>query len=220
MCPVKTLIALKRLSVNNGPDCPVFSFNLGKNLTLNNLNDTIRTLLEVHLGPDSGQFSGHSFRAAIPVVLAKYPLKLGRDHGVGPLEVGCIPVVHKTESRPEEESLPENINHVKLVFYLGPPTVLEEEDLTSNLTTARDIIREETIRTRPHNNTTTRDPASTISGIHNTDLEAMKRKFLFLLEYSDEFIRDTGIHILIKAETASCKLQDMDSRVHHIRVFF
>ena len=98
--------------------------------------------------------------------------------------------------------------------------MLEEEDLTSNLTTARDIIREETIRTRPHNNTTTRDPASTISGIHNTDLEAMKRKFLFLLEYSDEFIRDTGIHILIKAETASHKLQDMDSRAHHIRVFF
>ena len=134
VCPVKTLIALKRLSVNNGPDCPVFSFILGKNLTLNNLNDTIRTLLEVHLGPNSRQFSGHSFRAAIPVVLAKYPLKLGRDHGVGPLEVGGILAVHKTESRPEEESLPENINYVKLVFYLGLPTALEEEDLTSNLT--------------------------------------------------------------------------------------
>ena len=37
----------------------------------------------------------------------------------------------------------------------------------------------------------------------------MKRKFPFLLEYSDEFIRDTGIHIL-KAETLSHKLQDMD----------
>ena len=126
---------------------------------------------------------------------------------MGPLEVGCIAVVHKTESRPEEESLPENINYVKLVFYLGLPTALEEEDLTSNLTTAREIIREETIRSRP---TTTRDPASSTSGIHNTDLEAMKRKFPFLLEYSDEFIRDTGIHILIKAETASRKLQDMD----------
>ena len=83
MCPVKTLIALKRLSVNNGPDCPVFSFNLGKNLTLNNLNDTIRTILEVHLGPDSGQFSGHSFRAAIPVVLAKYPEHSNSDEIMG-----------------------------------------------------------------------------------------------------------------------------------------
>ena len=72
VCPVKTLLALKRLSVNNGPDCPVFSFNSGKNLTLNNLNDTVRKLREVHLGPDIRQFSSHSLRAAIPAVLAKY----------------------------------------------------------------------------------------------------------------------------------------------------
>ena len=82
VCPVKTLLALKRLSVNNGPDCPVFSFNSGKNLTLNNLNDTVRKLLEVHLGSDSGQFSGH-FRAAIPAVLAKYPEHSNSDEIMG-----------------------------------------------------------------------------------------------------------------------------------------
>ena len=38
----------------------------------------------------------------------------------------------------------------------------------------------------------------------------MKRKFPFLLDYTDTFIRETGIHILIKAETASRKLLDMD----------
>ena len=42
------------------------------------------------------------------------------------------------------------------------------------------------------------------------DLAAMKSKFPFLLEYTDSFIRETGIHILIKAETASRKLLDMD----------
>ena len=42
------------------------------------------------------------------------------------------------------------------------------------------------------------------------DLAAMKRKFPFLLDYTDTFIRETGIHILIKAETASRKLLDMD----------
>ena len=83
VCPVKTLLALKRLSASNGPDCPVFSFDSGKNLTLCNLNETIRTLLEKHLGPESGQFSGHSFRAAIPAVLAKYPEHSSSDEIMG-----------------------------------------------------------------------------------------------------------------------------------------
>ena len=40
--------------------------------------------------------------------------------------------------------------------------------------------------------------------------DALKRKFPFLLEYTDSFIKETGVHILIKAETASRKLLDMD----------
>ena len=41
-------------------------------------------------------------------------------------------------------------------------------------------------------------------------LENLKRKFDFLSEYSDEFIKATGVDILIKAETASRKLQKLD----------
>ena len=41
-------------------------------------------------------------------------------------------------------------------------------------------------------------------------LENLKRKFNFLSEYSDEFIKAKGVNILIKAETASRKLQKLD----------
>ena len=41
-------------------------------------------------------------------------------------------------------------------------------------------------------------------------LENIKRKFDFLSEYSDEFIKATGVDVLIKAETASRKLQKLD----------
>ena len=88
------------------------------------------------------------------------------------------------------------------------PTQLDSEELTSNLSAARALISEEAVRSGTIA-TFTRDP-STSTGLHSMDLEALKRKFLFLLEYSDSFIRDTGVHILIKAETASRKLQDMD----------
>ena len=71
------------------------------------------------------------------------------------------------------------------------------------------MLREEAARSRPPT-FAVGDPATSSSGLRTMDLEAMKKRFPFLLEYSDEFIRDTGIHILIKAETASRKLQDMD----------
>ena len=41
-------------------------------------------------------------------------------------------------------------------------------------------------------------------------LENLKRKFSFLSEYTDEFIKATGVDVLIKAETASRKLQKLD----------
>ena len=92
--------------------------------------------------------------------------------------------------------------------FLGMPTQLDSEELSSNLSAARALISEEAVRSGTIA-TSTRDP-STSTGLHSMDLEALKRKFPFLLEYSDSFIRDTGVHILIKAETASRKLQDMD----------
>ena len=98
------------------------------------------------------------------------------------LEFSSLPTVHKAEGGPEEESLRENYSHVEFILSLGLPTALEEEDLSSNLATARDMMSEETVRSRPPASIV-REPASSSSG--NMDLEAMKRKFPFLLEYSD-----------------------------------
>ena len=50
------------------------------------------------------------------------------------------------------------------------------------------------------------DPGSrTASG-----LEKLKEKFSFLRDYTDEFIKETGVDVLIKAETASKKLVRYD----------
>ena len=130
---------------------------------------------------------------------------------MGPLEILSLPDLHEAEGGPEEENLRENHCHAQLLFFfcLGFPITLDGEELSSNLAAARDLITEETVRSRPASSSV-RDPASTPSGINSLDLDALKRKFPFLLEYSDNFIRDTGVHILIKAETASRKLLDMD----------
>ena len=42
-------------------------------LTKTRVNSMLPQLLSPHLGPDSCEISGHSFRAAIPAVLARHP---------------------------------------------------------------------------------------------------------------------------------------------------
>lgn len=74
ICPVKSLLKLKELSGSNySPDLPVFSFSSSKFLTPRSLTQTIQTLLFPVIGSSSMEISGHSFRAAIPSVLAKFP---------------------------------------------------------------------------------------------------------------------------------------------------
>ena len=86
---------------------------------------------------------------------------------------------------------------------------MDSEDLSSNLNAARALIQEESARAGTALSQA-RDPASMPSGLQSMDLDALKRKFPFLLEYTDSFIKETGVHILIKAETASRKFLDMD----------
>ena len=73
VCPVKGMAALKSLKSDTADDTPVFMFSSGKCLTQSSLNNLIAGLLLPHLGAASKQISGHSFRAAIPTVLAKHP---------------------------------------------------------------------------------------------------------------------------------------------------
>ena len=56
----------------------------------------------------------------------------------------------------------------------------------------------------------TPDPSTPRGSCLGMGLENLKRKFSFLSEYTDEFIKATGVDVLIKAETASRKLQKLD----------
>lgn len=76
VCPVKSLIVLRDLASSLSHeflDFPVFIFLSGKGLTSRTLNFTLHSLLSSRLGPKAEEVSGHSFRAGIPSVLARFP---------------------------------------------------------------------------------------------------------------------------------------------------
>ncbi len=72
LCPVAALRGLKS-SVNPSGKSLVFQFSSGKCLTPRTFTSTVQTLLAVHIGESSKEISSHSFRAAIPSALAKFP---------------------------------------------------------------------------------------------------------------------------------------------------
>jgi len=76
-CPFSALLNLKNMSVKEGVNSsstPVFSFLSGKNLTVKKLNEILEKMLGT-LGKSSSKFTCHSFRAAIPSVIARHPDK-------------------------------------------------------------------------------------------------------------------------------------------------
>jgi len=93
------------------------------------------------------------------------------------------------------------------------PVTLGEDDLEDNVRAAQDTIQEEADRSRAGANLT-RDPAGASGAVTTpgavSNMEALKLKFPFLLDYTDQFIKDTGVTALIKMETASRKIQDLD----------
>jgi hypothetical protein len=73
-CPFSSLKALahqRSLEINR--DLPVFQFANGVNLSPKVFTSTVVSLLERHIGGAAKNFSGHSFRAAIPSALANSP---------------------------------------------------------------------------------------------------------------------------------------------------
>ena len=73
VCPVRALMALRDTYPAADQDSPVFRFSNGSFLTKTRVNSMLPQLLSPHLGPDSCEISGHSFRAAIPAVLGRHP---------------------------------------------------------------------------------------------------------------------------------------------------
>ena len=82
-CPVSALIGLRDSLDTFDKHSPVFSFSSGKNLTPKEFNSTISCLLSSHLRDDSSNISGHSFRAAIPSALARFPELASSDEIMG-----------------------------------------------------------------------------------------------------------------------------------------
>jgi len=73
ICPVAALKGLQSSLPVVNPSWPVFCFSSGKCLTGKTFNSCIQSLLAPHLGVASKELSGHSFRAAIPAMLARFP---------------------------------------------------------------------------------------------------------------------------------------------------
>jgi hypothetical protein len=72
-CPFSALKSLaERRTGSTDYNRPVFHAN-GKNLTQKIFITTVVSLLERHVGNGAKNFSGHSFRAAIPSALANTP---------------------------------------------------------------------------------------------------------------------------------------------------
>jgi hypothetical protein len=78
-CPVQALRALKKMSPNFDEKKPVFKFENDVFLTKESLNKTLHSLLEPILGKAAYQYTGHSFRAALPSALASCPDLAGDD---------------------------------------------------------------------------------------------------------------------------------------------
>jgi hypothetical protein len=73
-CPYSSLksLAVKR-TLEIEKDLPVFQFANGRILSPKVFTSTVVSLLERHIGESAKNFSGHSFRAAIPSALASSP---------------------------------------------------------------------------------------------------------------------------------------------------
>jgi len=72
VCPVEALKKLRQSNMNR-LDSPVFCFDTGICLTRPMLNKIVKKLLTPYLGKEAEYITGHSFRAGIPAVLARYP---------------------------------------------------------------------------------------------------------------------------------------------------
>ena len=73
VCPVKALLRLNQSSLPHTQTSPVFQFSTGICLTRRKVNEILQTLLREHIGEEASHVTGHSFRAAIPSVLAMHP---------------------------------------------------------------------------------------------------------------------------------------------------
>ena len=94
--------------------------------------------------------------------------------------------------------------------------MLDEEELRFNADEAREAHSEEASRTR-HGFHSSSDPAAqaffrpygpTTSQLSDQDVASLRKKFKFLADFSDQFIKSTPYDALLKTETTAIKISD------------
>ena len=84
---------------------------------------------------------------------------------------------------------------------------MEQADLDEATDHAVELLAEEANHTRQPS---FRDPATTQSLISEADIASLRRRHTFLEEFSDSFIRSTPIGDLMKIETTSLKIKELE----------
>lgn len=87
------------------------------------------------------------------------------------------------------------------------PIELDSSDLEETAESARSTLDQEAARSR---NFSCPDPDGQRPDLEKLGLKRLKDKFPFLMEYTDSFIMEAGVHNLIKAEKAARQLKDME----------
>jgi len=85
-CPIKSFMAFNKLASDKNykkSAFPVFRNENGKNFTKQQFNAAVSERLKIHTDKLNAKITGHSFRAAIPSVLAKFPDLAKDDHIMG-----------------------------------------------------------------------------------------------------------------------------------------
>lgn len=82
---------------------------------------------------------------------------------------------------------------------------MEDDEVTAVNSDARRFIRDESGFSR-----NIPDPGASNSGMSDSDLACLRRKFPFLADFSDQFVRSRPTETLLKIETTSLKIREMD----------
>ncbi len=95
------------------------------------------------------------------------------------------------------------------LIFLGGPEILDEDSLAQNIESVLVSVGEEHTR-NPGGNIFNHPTSFNRAAMDSSGLAKMKEKFAFLRDYSDSFIEQAGLELLITAESVSRKLSDPD----------
>ena len=87
---------------------------------------------------------------------------------------------------------------------------METEDLEETVRKSKEMLNDESARTKGKGKSSVKDPSGRNTEMEDSDIECLKRRYPFLAEFSDTFIRTTGPAELMKMESTSIKMVDRE----------